>query len=1310
MKSPDASARKPVDLPSHPFGFLARWLGVLSLFSWLAMAATANAQSTACNITAFSWNGYQGTIQEYEDYGGYGEIQVMVPFGTNLSSVAPTITVSPGATVSPASGATVDASGANLDPLLYTVTAQDGVTQREYDVYFYTTYAEAKMLSMSFGSTSATIGPLNNGISYVTIQLPSGTNLTNLAPTFTMSTGAESNIASGSTQDFTNAVGYTITSADGFESNTYVVMVSVPDPIFVNSGGSGVLTFGKLPSASSWSTLSVAGAAGDITTEGSMDTAVNAIAGSSINNPLSIYAGSAMGPAYWWLDQSKLGTQPTGNKMTLLKASLKNTSGGTLGGLAVSYQLGAVGTPAEQINGHRVYWSLTGTAGTWNTAGTYLRTTSGNTTVNFDIEFSAGWTNNQNLYVVWADDNGTGTQGVFTIDQVSFTPIAPAANILTFNVSGTAATISGNEISVVAPPGVNVANLAPTYTLSYGATCDIPSGSTRDFSNPVLYTVTSSNGLVTKVYTVNVVSSYWTQGVLAEFFDFNVDYGSLPDFTNLTPDIKRVDSVINYPSTNSAWTGLPGSMADTFGSRHSGAIRIDTAGAYTFYIESDDGSKMWLNDALIINNDGLHGMQERSATLNLATGYHPFRVEFFENGGGSGLIVRWAGPGIVKEVIPASAYYTLGTATTVTTTQLVSSLNPSLVGNSVTFTATLRHGASVATAATGTYAFRRNGSVLAVVPIANGVASYTTSSLASGSHVINATYSGDDTYRPSEATLTQVNNTPVTLTVNGGSGGGVYVPGQNVTIVAGLPAQGKAFNGWVVNSGSPTIADVSAASTTLTMPNTNVSVTATYRNVPPGRVTALAWYDAADAETIIELSGKVSEWRDKSGNNYHAKQTSASLRPTKEVGGLRFAGTDVHLGLPVMAGDAYTVMMVLKNDALFDSDIPASMLPRMPLSLQDFRAGPALGSSASAFNGEVVAMIDPNAMFYYLDVQAASSAKIASVSAAPHLYSFVLTDNWHIGVDGSPDLRNLTSGVRHPMMFSQKAGGIGASVQSKTNPDREWVGLISEILLVSSSITQSQREEIEGYFAWKWDAINGNNLLVSALPSGHPYKSFAPGTNTPPVAIAQSVTMDAGTSKSITLTGSDAEPNTTLSYAIVTQPSHGQLTGTPPNVTYTPAFGHTGSDSFSFKVNDGLVDSQSAAVSITVNQVDTFVQWAQASGYNLTGGRAGDDDGDGLTNFEEFAFGLNPTNGKSSNPIVAPLNKATHSFRYTRYKYSDLTYTVWTSSDLDYWGVNPVPVTEVVIATDADNVETVEVTLDAPPPQSERLFVRVMAN
>ncbi|MCX6879803.1 MAG: Ig-like domain-containing protein [Verrucomicrobia bacterium] len=146
-------------------------------------------------------------------------------------------------------------------------------------------------------------------------------------------------------------------------------------------------------------------------------------------------------------------------------------------------------------------------------------------------------------------------------------------------------------------------------------------------------------------------------GLLAEFFDYPSDLSALPDLSGKTPDVTRTDAQINYPSTTSAWTGLPSTMQETFASRHTGRLRIDTAGSYTFYLESDDGSKLLLNDALLISNDGLHAMNEVSATVSLTPGLHPIRVEFFENGGGAGLIFRWSGPGIAKQVVPASVLY-----------------------------------------------------------------------------------------------------------------------------------------------------------------------------------------------------------------------------------------------------------------------------------------------------------------------------------------------------------------------------------------------------------------------------------------------------------------------------------------------------------------------------------------------------------------------------------------------------------------------------------------------------------------------------
>lgn len=91
--------------------------------------------------------------------------------------------------------------------------------------------------------------------------------------------------------------------------------------------------------------------------------------------------------------------------------------------------------------------------------------------------------------------------------------------------------------------------------------------------------------------------------------------------------------------------------------------------------------------------------------------------------------------------------------------------------------------------------------------------------------------------------------------------------------------------------------------------------------------------------------------------------------------------------------------------------------------------------------------------------------------------------------------------------------------------------------------------------------------------------------NDAPVALPQSVTTPAGTSKAITLAGTDVE-GSLLSYLVVVQPANGTLTGTGASRTYTPKAGFTGSDSFRFKAQDGSADSAPATVSITVTPVN----------------------------------------------------------------------------------------------------------------------------
>ena len=109
-------------------------------------------------------------------------------------------------------------------------------------------------------------------------------------------------------------------------------------------------------------------------------------------------------------------------------------------------------------------------------------------------------------------------------------------------------------------------------------------------------------------------------------------------------------------------------------------------------------------------------------------------------------------------------------------------------------------------------------------------------------------------------------------------------------------------------------------------------------------------------------------------------------------------------------------------------------------------------------------------------------------------------------------------------------------------------------------------------------------VSIKLLPvNDAPTASYA-GTmfrESPPVARDDNVATDEDSSVSITLVGYDANEDE-LIYAIVTNPSHGKLSGTVPNVRYTPNADFNGTDSFTFKVNDKRADSGAATISITV--------------------------------------------------------------------------------------------------------------------------------
>jgi len=97
--------------------------------------------------------------------------------------------------------------------------------------------------------------------------------------------------------------------------------------------------------------------------------------------------------------------------------------------------------------------------------------------------------------------------------------------------------------------------------------------------------------------------------------------------------------------------------ADRFGLVLQGMIEIPDAALYTFYLSSNDGSKLFIDGELIIDNDGLHGAIEKQGQVKLSRGKHALWITYFQAGGGYHLKAYISGPDSEKVSIPPSMLF-----------------------------------------------------------------------------------------------------------------------------------------------------------------------------------------------------------------------------------------------------------------------------------------------------------------------------------------------------------------------------------------------------------------------------------------------------------------------------------------------------------------------------------------------------------------------------------------------------------------------------------------------------------------------------
>lgn len=139
-------------------------------------------------------------------------------------------------------------------------------------------------------------------------------------------------------------------------------------------------------------------------------------------------------------------------------------------------------------------------------------------------------------------------------------------------------------------------------------------------------------------------------GLIAEFFNIGKAMEEFPVIpADRKPDLRRIDRKINFEHTTETFPGTQ--MSDHFYVRWTGKVRIPRDGKYTFFTESDDGSRLWIDGKVLVDNGGLHAMEEKSGELELKAGDHEIKMELFENDGEVGCKLSWESANMTKEIL-----------------------------------------------------------------------------------------------------------------------------------------------------------------------------------------------------------------------------------------------------------------------------------------------------------------------------------------------------------------------------------------------------------------------------------------------------------------------------------------------------------------------------------------------------------------------------------------------------------------------------------------------------------------------------------
>ena len=263
----------------------------------------------------------------------------------------------------------------------------------------------------------------------------------------------------------------------------------------------------------------------------------------------------------------------------------------------------------------------------------------------------------------------------------------------------------------------------------------------------------------------------------------------------------------------------------------------------------------------------------------------------------------------------------------------------------------------------------------------------------------------------------------------------------------------------------------------------------------PDRITTALWLDAADSNTLTLNGSNVSQWDDKSGNNYEFTQGTSTVQPayTTTQNSLNTVDFDQDYLQSTAASsiwkwlhDAttkYTFVGVIKPKDSNNRIIWGTNTGSTSTVGANLRREGTEGLASRAVSYWVTRGSNDYRVLKYTDADAVADNTWGIVTLDSDLANATISDRGLITADGQ------AAGDNNFSTTNQSASTANPSetlrIGSNSTNSAPFVGEMAELVFLDYEATTDTVQKIEGYLAWKWG-------LEANLPSGHPYKDAAP--------------------------------------------------------------------------------------------------------------------------------------------------------------------------------------------------------------------------